>query len=83
MRNLVANSHDSEFPISVQCNVINFIGRPQDIITILIVGCRQMKTLKKLLHLEFLIHKEHKIQKQQLKGVWQKWSFDNKTSSEV
>ena len=42
-----------------------------------------MKILIKLRFLEFLSHKVHKIQKQQLRGVLQKWSFDNKTSSEV
>ena len=37
------------------------------------------KIFKKLLDLEFLIHKEHKIQK----GVLQKWPFDKKSSPEV
>ena len=43
---LTTKSHDSEVPMSVQFNIISLIGRLQDIITFVIVRCRQRKYLK-------------------------------------
>ena len=53
--------------MSVQCNIIGVIGRLQDIITFVIVTCRQLKIFKKLLNLEILTHKEHNTQRQSLR----------------
>ena len=58
--------------MSVQCNIIGAIGRLQDIITFVIVTCRQLQIIKKLLNLEILIHKEHNTQKQSLRHILQK-----------
>ena len=44
---LKTKSYDIEVPMSVQCNIISLIGRLQDIITFVILKCKQMKTLKK------------------------------------
>ena len=44
---LRTKSHDSEVPISVQCNIISLINHLQDIIAIFVVRYRQMKILKK------------------------------------
>ena len=58
--------------MSVQCNIIGVIGRLRDIITFVIVTCRQMKIFKKLLNLEILTQKEHKTQRQSLRHILQK-----------
>ena len=63
--------------MSGQCNRKTLIGHLHDIITFIIIKCRQMKILKKLSDLEFLTHKEQKIQKQPL-SVSQIWPFDKK-----
>ena len=44
---LTTKSHDSEVPMSVQCNIISLTGHLQDIITFIIIRCRQTKILKK------------------------------------
>ena len=62
----------------VQCNIIDAVGRLQDIITFVIVRCRQMKIFKKLIDLEILTHKENKIQRQPLRRVLQKYPFYKK-----
>ena len=65
--------------MSIQCNVISLLGRLQDMITFAIVRGKQMKVLKKnLLNLEFLTQKEHKIQKQPLRGILQKKPLEQK-----
>ena len=58
--------------MSVQCNIIGVIGRLQDIITFVIVTCRQLQIFKKLLNLEILTHKEHNTQRQSLRHILQK-----------
>ena len=64
--------------MSGQCNRKTLKGHLQDIITFIIIKCRQMKILKKKLSdLEFLTHKEQKTQKQPL-SVLQIWPFDKK-----
>ena len=48
MRKLLPReSHVRNIPMSVQCNIISPIGRLQDIITFVIVRCRQMEVSKK------------------------------------
>ena len=66
----------------VHCNITSIIGPLQDITTFVMKGCLQTKILEKLLDLNFLTHKQYKIQKQSLVGVLQKQPFDKKSSSE-
>ena len=64
-KTIIVYSHDSEFSIPLQCNIINLKSFLQYVSTFVNVRCRQIKKLKKkLLELEFLNHKKNKIQKQ-------------------
>ena len=54
-----------------------------DVITHVIVGRKQMKTLKKLLDLEFLTHKEHKIKKAVTQWCANEITVLQKTSSKL
>ena len=52
----------------MQYNIICSASFLQGIIIFIIVGCRQMKILEKMLDLEFLTNKEHKVEL--LRGVF-------------
>ena len=52
---LTTKSHDSEVPMSVQCNIISLISRHQDIIKFVIVRRRKMKILKKKIYARFVV----------------------------
>ena len=56
----------------MHCNIINITGLLQGITTFVIAGCMQVKILEKTADLEFLTHKQYKIQKQPLIFVLQK-----------
>ena len=63
----------------VRDNIIYTTGLFQNITKLGNVRCRKLKIMKKiLLDLEFLTHKEHKIQKPPLRRVLQKLQFDKK-----
>lgn len=65
----VVRSRDSEFPTSAKCNIASLMRLQQDGTIFDTVGCRQMKVLTKLLDVQFLVCKEHKMQNQLLRGV--------------
>ena len=46
-KTIIVYSHDSEFSIPLQCNIINLKSFLQYVSTFVIVGCRQIKKLKK------------------------------------
>ena len=66
----------------IHCNITSHVLSVQDITPLVIVGCKQMKILEKILDLEFLTKRQHKIEKQPLKNPIAKKPLLKSRSSE-